>query len=244
MLSYSSFPKNFVKAISVSLGGVTLVSTLAFANEASAALKVNGYELSPKQEQWVRFVPRWVIPRLPGDRNTKIDKAATVAWWALKEGIYSLDNAIAYSNCQGRGYLNPLDTCPEGRAWQVGVAGIQATSSSVEELEKLTQQLFGEPVNNVLSRVAESAGYPIGSPTNQAIGNSTGRLRRSWLFRIHAVGFEKQFPAVKRECIDSSKSWCYGKSHTWSDGKHFASNRDAAMRSISDIKAIFQALVP
>src|SRR5262245_31078541 len=112
------------------LGGWTQL----FAAEPSGKpLVVNGHALHPKEQGWIEFVAKAVIPQLKGDRAERIKVAAEVSWWGLKEGIYRTANPISFSSCSriqkdGKSKnvrLGPLESCETGRTWQVGLAAVQ-----------------------------------------------------------------------------------------------------------------------
>jgi Bacterial SH3 domain len=206
-------------------------------------LWVNGHRLNPTEAHWVRWVAGNTVAKLDGSRNIRIGHAARVTWWSLKEGVLDIGNVHPYSNCQGRGHVGPLVVCPSGSAWQVGIAAIQVPNFSLGTAEATARQLYpNRTVRGVLSLTATTAGYAAGTPTHDAIANSTGQLRNSWLQRNHAVGVTLNAPVVYGECVDGSRSWCY--STGWPTSARYAPDKAAALRSIREIMAIFYALAP
>src|SRR4051812_26619907 len=81
-------------------------------------LVVNGTTLSANEAKWVRFVASDVVPHLEGSQDDRLTVASRVAWWSLKEGVFSLENPIVYSNCStasGDMRIGAFDTCGDGR---------------------------------------------------------------------------------------------------------------------------------
>ena len=72
---------------------------------------VNGHPVDEPACGWLEYFGREVVPALSGSRDERLDTAATVAWWSLKEGVLFLENPIVYSNCafeEGSSYIGPL----------------------------------------------------------------------------------------------------------------------------------------
>lgn len=204
---------------------------------------VNGHTASVTACSWLHHTARAVVPLLEGTRDERLTAAARVAWWSLKEGVLYLANPIVYSNCgaPGRGRIGPLETCPGGYAWQVGLAGIQVPGFELADLETAALRLFpGKTVAEVLDAAAREA--LLDATGAAAVVASTGSLRRSWLLRTSAVGFTFQAPIVTDECIDHSIGWCYGTG--WDTTRWFAPDRASAMRAIEDVRAILAAVAP
>jgi hypothetical protein len=205
---------------------------------------VNGHTVDEPACGWLHHIGRDVVPLLEGTRDERLDDASIVAWWSLKEGVLYLSNPVVYSNCNfttGDARIGPLDVCPSGRAWQVGLAAVQVPNYSLSAVEATAARLFpGRTIASVLEATAIEAGLDAASV--DAVVASTGDLRKSWLLRTSAVGFTHQVGTVVAECIDSSRSWCFGSG--WDTSRWFASDREAAMTSIEDIRAIFDALAP
>ncbi len=213
---------------------------------APDALRVNGFTLTAAEAANVRRIAETVVPRLAGTRADKLRVASRVTWWSLKEGVLGLANPIGYSNCNtpsGDRRIGPLEVCAPGRAWQVGAAAVQVPGRTLAQLEATARQLYpGLVVYDVLWRTAVDAGYANGTATHGAIVSSTGDLRRSWLLRNGAIGFTYEEPTVAFECITHAYGWCYGSG--WDTTARYAPTRAAAMRSIADLSAIFDRLVP
>ena len=51
-----------------------------------------------------------------------------------------------------------------------------------------------------------------------------------------------QVDLVVSECVDGSYSWCFGTG--WTATSLYAPDKDAAMRSIEDIRAVLDGLAP
>jgi hypothetical protein len=206
-----------------------------------AGLVVNGRTLDATQESRVRWIASNTVPRVPGTRDERLVKSARVTWWSLKEGVLNVSNPHSYSNCGGT-RLAPLSGC-SATTWQAGIAGAQVWNYTLSSLESTALNLYpGKTVRDVLADASVKAGYAAGTTTYNGIVNSTGDLRRSWLVRHHAVGFVHNEATVSWECISQSKSWCY--SPDWYPSSAFAPNRDAAMRSIRELQAIFDGIAP
>lgn len=206
---------------------------------------VNGHTVAEPACGWLNHIGRDVVPRLSGSRDQRLTDASRVAWWALKEGVLFLDNPIVYSNCNfssGDARIGPLDTCPDGRAWQVGLSAVQVPYvATLAELEALSTQLYPNLTSSeVLTTTALEAGLTGDDVTT--VANSTGYLRQSWLLRNSAIGFTEQVPPVTSECIDQSLSWCYGTG--WNATALYAPTRAGAMQSMSDIRDLFDQLAP
>lgn len=217
------------------------------AGPINVSMIVNGHTLASQQQIWVRYVASDVIPLLAGDRSARVDVASRAAWWSLKEGNFDAQNPFKYSLCNtasGDKNLGPTESCASGKAWQVGLAGVQVPGHSVGSLESLAKQLRpNDSANELLKDAAAKAGYTPGSSTSNAIIASTGTLRASWLLRSSEVGFTVvDRDEVIPECINASKSWCYGTG--WTATKNYAPTRAAALQSMADLKRIFDALAP
>lgn len=205
---------------------------------------VNGHPVNEPACGWLEYFGREVVPALAGSREERLDTAATVAWWSLKEGVLFLDNPIVYSNCafeSGSEYIDPLETCPEGRAWQVGIAGIQVPTflggQPAQQAAALHPSLTEDQVLDLTATEALLTPSEIA-----AVVASTGSLRASWLLRNSPIGVTLQLPLVESECIDGSYSWCYGTG--WTATSLYAPDKASAMQSIADIRAIFDILAP
>lgn len=208
---------------------------------AISGLVVNGYRISADEEKWVRWIAANTMPRISGTRATRLTNASRATWWSLKEGVLEIDNVHPYSNC-GR-HMGPLEVCPAGQAWQVGIAAVQVPNSTLSANESLALQLYpGSTVRQVLAHTASYSGYASGTSTHNAIVNSTGSLRNSWLLRNHGIGFTRVTVDVTRECVNGSMYWCYGTG--WLESRLYAPNKSAAMRVIRELNAILDGLAP
>ena len=223
--------------------GVTTTDCDHCCEAPKVACVVNGHTVPAGSCNFLHEIAFQIVPPLAGTRDEKLTRGARVAWWALKEGILSLENPYVYSNCNvpPDTKYGPLQTCASGHAWQVGISGSQVPGTSLTTLEGLAKQLFpGKTVSQVLEQAAQKAG--LDATTTQQVVASTGMLRNSWLLRVGSIGFTNQAPIVTSECITQSLSWCY--SSAWSPSSLYAPNKTAALQSIADIKAIFGSLLP
>ncbi|HET6585755.1 MAG TPA: SH3 domain-containing protein [Nannocystaceae bacterium] len=207
---------------------------------------VAGHELWPQEAAWIEYIGEQVVPDLAGSRHDRLVTAARASWWALKEGVLDLPDALAYSNCNrpwGDVHIGPVDTCDPGRAWQVGLSGSQVPWAYIDPEDTALALFPGQSLADILWATASEAGYdPSTTSTGATIVASTGDLRRSWLLRNSAVGFENQTRAVTSECIDQSEGWCYGTG--WDTSARYAPNRATALAAIDELYAIFDALAP
>ena len=208
---------------------------------------VNGHLLTAREQAAVLVIANDVVPRLEGARDARLTLAARGAWWALKEGTWeqALPAVYGYSNCNttsGDMTIGPTEICAAGRAWQVGLGAVQVPGRTVVELEFLAAKLFpGVAPAALLADIAAKAGEP--KATSDAIVASTGSLRISWLLRVPAIGVATVVPGeVVPECIDGSKSWCFGSA--WDETKKFAPTKAAALASMTDLERILAALAP
>jgi len=193
---------------------------------------------------WLDHIGRNVVPDLAGNRDQRLDTASIVAWWSLKEGVLFLDNPIVYSNCafeSGSEYIGPLETCPSGRAWQVGIAGVQVPTFLGSQPAQQAGALFPSLTESqVLEMTATEA---LCTPSEIAsIVASYDPLRASWFLRNSPIGITLQEPLVTSECIDGEYSWCYGTG--WNATALYAPDKPSAMQSIADIRGIFDGLAP
>ena len=210
-------------------------------------LTVNGHALSTNQARWVNFVGTDVLPDLPGTATNKVTVASRSSWWSLKEGIFSIGNPHAFSNCHTasgdvRWDSQPLNVCDAGQPWQVGLAGVQVPDHSDQSVLDAINVLWpGRAATDVLAEAAYLAGFDPGAGTGAAIVASTGYLRRSWLLRHPVVGTYLEEPVITAECINASISWCYGTG--WPETQAFAPTRQAALQSVSDLAGIFASFL-
>lgn len=224
---------------------------------SSGAWVVNGHYLGSTHAQWVDFVAKQVVPHLPGTTEERVTLAARGVWWTLKEGNLERVNwgrassPVGYSLCNttsGDRHIGPLEACGReavardqtlfGRAWQVGLAGVQVPGRRIDRVEALASELYGgAAIDELLAQTAALAGYPRGSATSRAIVSSEGAVRLSWLLRIPAVGFvEVVTKEVVPECVEGSKGWCFGTS--WDETRKFAPTKADALRAIADLERI------
>lgn len=219
----------------------------------SPNLIVNGHVLKGQEEKWVRFVGKEIVSQLPGSRDEQILVAARASWWGLKEGVFALGNPHKHSVCNvllpnGKSKdirLKPLETCSPGRAWQVGLAGVQVPNFSDQEVSAVVSSLQpGRTENDILVEVVNLAKFNPGQGTGAAIVASTGVLKKSWLLRHPAVGLTLVERNVTAECIDpvTPPSYCYGTG--WLQTRKYAPTPDAIQQSVSDLRDIFDELAP
>ena len=210
-------------------------------------LVVNGHVLTGNEATWITYVGTQILPQLLGTLSDRVTVASRVSWWSLKEGIFSLNNPHVFSNCNTvSGDIRhdvdtdagALFTCEPGMAWQVGLSGVQVGSYSHQKVLDAINALWpGRATTDVLAEAARLVGYDPSTGIGASIVASTGYLRRSWLLRHPVVGMYLEEQAVTAECINDSKSWCYGTG--WAATQLYAPTRQAAFQSISDIAAIF-----
>jgi hypothetical protein len=214
--------------------------------EAGDEIVVAGWAVTAQERHWLEYVGREVVPRLSGSRQSRLTTAARVAWWSLKEGVLGLDDALEYSNCNfpsGDAHIGPVDGCPAGRAWQVGLAASQVPWPYVDVDATALALHPGQSIEDVLWWTATEAGFdPSTSDVGAAIVASMGDLRTSWLLRNPAVGFTNEVEVVTAECIDDSKAWCFGTG--WDTTARYAPDRATAMGAIDDLYAAFDRLAP
>ena len=211
---------------------------------ARVACTVNGNDVREPACGWLHYVGRRVVPRLPGTREERIDAAGVVAWWSLKEGVLFLDNPVVYSNCNfpdGDARIGPLEECVPNRAWQVGLSAVQVPYHTDAEVEAAAQAAYPElAIEEVLRLTAIEA--QLDATSVDAVVGSSGMLRRSWLLRNSPTGFVIEEPVVRGECVNDSRSWCYGTG--WDTTRLYAPNRTAALGAIEDVKALLAQVAP
>lgn len=213
---------------------------------AAGPMIVAGTQLGTNRAKWVEHVAKQIVPEMIGSRSERIEKAAVVTWWSLKEGVLDLANPLSYSNCHfpPDQHIGPLSVCPNANnAWQVGISGVQAAWRTLADVEALAKQVHpGSSITEILVDAAQTAGYGPGTSTGQTIASATGRLRLSWLLRDGATGFEAQYPVVQDECFVDGLYWCFGSG--WGATAAFAPNRTKALEAIADLEAILDRLAP
>ena len=203
---------------------------------------VNGNPVAEPACGWLHHIGLVVVGQLAGSLDERLDVAAPVAWWALKEGVLFLQNPIVYSNCNsdsGDSKIGPLDTCGEGHAWQVGLSGVQVPTFTLAKLEQTAATLFpGTSTDVILEQTAQQA--LLAPDQVAAVVASTGPLRRSWLLRNSPIGFTVQVGKVVQECVQGNKGWCHGTK--WNATTLYAPDKASAMKAIADIRALLQQL--
>lgn len=262
----TSFAPLAVLAVSLVCAGCASEDSVDAAASSEDALSssgyvVNGHSLNATESQWLELVAKQVVPHLPGSPDEQLTLAARGFWWTLKEGNLErgtpgkASNPAGYNLCNtssGDRQLGPLEACEGdslgrsqtlyGRAWQVGVSGVQVPGRRIDRIEALALQLYPDmTIDALLEQTAALAGYAPGSKVSRGIVESTGSLRLSWLLRVPAAGFvEVVTKEVVPECIQGSKGWCYGSG--WDETRKFSPSRSAAQRSIADISRILTKL--
>lgn len=223
----------------MALAALAVVGSAATAS-AAGGRSVNGHELTATERANVEWIAANTVPRLAGDRESRLDTAALVTWWTLKEGVLGLENPHEYSHCDGD-RLDPLASCEPECCWQVGISAIQETTFELARAEEVAERLYpGSTADEVLAHTASYAGYPAGSDGHDVIVNSTGAVRTSWLLRNHGVGFTLNAPQIEAECVAESLSWCFGTG--WDTTAKYAPDKESAMGSIADLRAILSDL--
>ena len=205
---------------------------------------MNGHAVDEPACGWLEHIGHEVVPALSGSRTSRIEQAATVAWWSLKEGVLFLDNPIVYSNCNtdsGDQRIGPLEVCGDGHAWQVGLSGIQVPTFLDDRPSDEAAALYPTLTEDEVLRQTATEALLTASETDAVVA-STGKLRTSWLLRNSAIGTSLQVDIVVRECIDGSKSWCTGSG--WTATALYAPDSAAVLRSIADLEALFDGLAP
>ncbi len=210
---------------------------------ARLAWLVNGHRLGRTEEQGVRFYASQVVPYLSGTRQERLTKAARVAWWALKEGVLDVRNPVAYSLCHfasGDASIGAFEVCP-GAIWQSGIAGKQVWDAPAQAtLEAWITERGPGSIDEELRRAATFAG--LGGGDANRVAAATSGLRRAWLVRVPYVGVEAQVGTVVGECVDGSRSWCYGRG--WDTSALYAPTRAGAFRAMDDLYGLLDALSP
>lgn len=210
---------------------------------------INGVVLTAAEEEWVRFIAAKVRPALPGGLDAQVTLVARSTWWSLKEGVLNLQKPLEHSSCAVPAAgttkahnepLAPLQIC-SGKVWQVGIAAVQVNNfTDAQVLAGISKLLPDRSVAQVLAEAATFAGFDPGSDTGAKIVSSTGSLQRSWLLRHPILGSWFVEKNVTPECITGEKPWCFGAD--WSQSKDYASTKEAALKSISDLEAAFKQM--
>jgi hypothetical protein len=137
-------------------------------------------------------------------------------------------------------HIGPVEICPDpGNAWQVGLAAVQATWRTLDDVEALALTVFPQKsVDEVLVEAAAKAGLGASTSLGQTVASSTDRLRLSWLLRHSPVGFEAEYPVVRGDCfVGVVEGWCFNSAP-------FATSQIEAQQAISDLTAIVETLSP
>lgn len=190
--------------------------------------------LNANEARWIEYVGQNVVPILPGTPAQKARQAALVMWWALKEGVLDLRNPLRHNLCTaaGEAQITDLAVCPSG-AWQIGLSGIQGNVVSDAQVEAMRRRVHpSETVTQTLARVADLA--DVDNRTRQAIVDSTGTLRRSWLLRDPAIAIALQAPFVEACLRSGAPSWCYGG---WDTARTYASSPERIRQVIAELEA-------
>lgn len=226
----------------------------------SEDIYVNHHKLSEAQAQNVRWISHCVVPFLPGTLPEKIDLAAKVTWWTLREGTLEMnaEKLFRYSNCHEKARVTkkgkhirgvdtirsnwPLYNCSTN-IWQVGIMAGQVANYQDSEVKEKFDDIFGQldpsiTQKEVLEWTASLAGYPAGTPTSREIMNSTGRVKRSWFIRNPLIGMMLTIREVEDECLRDGRGWCF--KGRYDDAVHFSHTKIGMKEAISDLNAFFQ----
>ena len=210
-------------------------------DEPPVECEVNGHTVREPACGWLHYIAREVVPLLEGSRDERLTDAARVGWWSLREGVLFLTNPLAYSNCGASGHIGPLETCPSGYAWQVGLAGVQEPDHHHSNVEATAVRLFPDmSLEEILAEAAWEAGLD-GADVDTVVA-STGDFRNSWLLRSSAVGFTHEEVLVTAQCVEGSRSWCFGTDYD--SERLFAPDKPSAMQAIEDVREILDAVAP
>lgn len=209
---------------------------------------LNNYTPNASECKNIQYFAQSVVPSLPGTADAKATMAATVAWWALREGVWDLSNPFGYSNCgsgDGNTPIGFLDTC-SASTWQVGVAAVQVPNHSDSQVISTAQTSHpGMTLQQILGQVATLAGHPQGSAEYNSAINSTGILRKSLLMRDPVTGTVLVDPDVQAgHCRQASGSadWCFGGGY--SPATELATDSSVVGKVIDQLTAYFKAGVP
>jgi Divergent InlB B-repeat domain/Peptidase_C39 like family len=63
---------------------MTTAKSVTVMFSTAQTLLVNGNELTPSEEKWVKFIANTVVPQLSGDITEQIQVASLSTWWSLK----------------------------------------------------------------------------------------------------------------------------------------------------------------
>jgi hypothetical protein len=221
-------------------------------DSATPSLTVNGHRLSAAQSANVNWIARCVVPMLPGTVAEQAHAAALSTWWSLREGILDIPGmkAFRYSNCHeldGHDHTRSnqaLYNCPTS-IWQVGIAAGQVANYTLTQMRAVESRVFGTldsriQENSILGWSASLAGFRPGSATHEAIRQSSGRVRRSWLMRNPVIGMLLVGPQeVTSECFIDKKRWCFNGDYP--DAVHFSHTVAGMRQSIADLETQFKA---
>ena len=229
---WGAIDSGFVEFQPTSARYALLVESLCVATD-NVECTAESLTISDRECAWLHYIARYVMPRLEGTRDERLDAAAAGGWWTFKEAVLRLiDNPLAYSNCNfttGDEWIGPIDLCPEGRAWQVGLAAVQVPNYSDTAVAAVAARLYpGEAIPDVLAESARVA--HLDASTAASVVGSTDYLRRSWLLRTSPIGFTLVAADVIRECVDRTSPWCPDGART--------------RAGIADVRAILAAVAP
>jgi hypothetical protein len=218
-------------------------------------LFVNGHMLGGPELDNVLFVATKVVPQLLGSRAERIRVASIAGWWGLREGTFGLPdvgshNAFVFSLCDApkpRTHLGPLQVCPTGVAWQVGLAAAFVPNFTEQEVLDTVQIIWPtRTVTDVLAEAAQTAGFDPTGTTGGAIVASIGALQESWLLRHTVVRMTLEQPIITGRCVQPAMPPrdCIGVQPGNPDSKLYAATKEDMLRSISDLAAIFDGISP
>lgn len=218
--------------------------------------QVNGHEVGDPAKDNLRWLAENTYPRLAGERADRLETMSVVAWWALKEGPLYLSQESSdlgspeaqtvhdFNLCtrpEGDVRIGQTETCGAGKAWQVGISGIQVPNVDAAAVEAKAEELYpGETADEVLAHTLDYAGYGADSAVAETVRADQGDLRKSWLLRNHGIGFALQEQFIRAECIDAAQGWCYGTG--WETSAWFAPDPAGGEQARGDLKEILTQL--
>ena len=123
----------------------------------------------------------------------------------------------------------------------MGISGIQVPTFLDERPSQQAAALYPTQTEDEVLELTASEALLSASEIDAVVA-STDPLRASWLLRNSAVGVTLQVDLVISECVDGSYSWCYGSG--WTATALYAPDKDAALRSIEDIRVVLDGLAP
>lgn len=234
---------------------VTSVLTLSAATvplaphaRAEEPTTINEHDLTADEATNLAWVSRQAYERLPGDREAKLDLLATSTWWTLKEGVMGAepDEFRNFNNCEIDGnnvhFKDPNQQCGPGVTWQVGPAAVQVPNHSLETVESVAAEAYGN-ADTALAETLSEAGHEPGTAIREAAVADRGDVRKMWLLRNPAVGSQ----LVARDatpCFSESAEWCFaaGSRTQWDRQTVFAPNHDESVAVRAELRAHIAAL--